>query len=93
MVFEPKRIVFINQYRQTKVGIKKSLLLPRDLQVELDGPQVVHIDRHHLRHGGKQLLGFADDAAHQHVRGEALQLRHLERSREKRVLPTADLKD
>ena len=52
-------------------------LLPRDLQVEFDGPQVVNVHSHHLRHGGEQLLGLTDHAAHQHVSGQTLQLRHL----------------
>lgn len=52
-------------------------LLPRDLQVEFDGAQVVDVHSHHLRHGGKQVLGLADHAAHQHVSGQALQLSHL----------------
>lgn len=61
-------------------------LLPRDLQVEFDGPQVVDVDGHHLRHGGKQLLGLTDHTAHQHVRGQALQLRHLDMTQEKASL-------
>lgn len=57
-------------------------LLPRDLQVEFDGPQVINVHSHHLRHGGEQLLGLADHAAHQHVSGQALQLRHLIRDKD-----------
>lgn len=52
-------------------------LLPRDLQVEFYGPQVVDVHSDHLRHGSKQLLGLADHTAHQHVSCQALQLRHL----------------
>lgn len=62
-------------------------LLPRDLQVEFDGPQVVHVHSHYLRHGGKQLLGLADHAAHQHVGGQALQLRHLIGAKDNIYLP------
>lgn len=52
-------------------------LLPRDLQVEFDGPQVINVHSHHLRHGSEQLLCLTDHAAHQHVSGQALQLCHL----------------
>lgn len=55
----------------------RGYLLPRDLQVEFNGPEVVDVHSHHLRHGSEQLLGLTDHAAHQHVSGEALQLRHL----------------
>lgn len=57
------------------VGV--AYLLPRDLQVELDSPQVVDVHSHHLRHRREQVLGLADHAAHQHVSGQALQLGHL----------------
>lgn len=55
----------------------KVYLLPRDLQVEFDGPQVVDVHSDHLRHGSEKLLGLTDHAAHQHVSGQALQLCHL----------------
>lgn len=59
------------QKREKKLCIRVNLL-PRDLQVEFDGPQVINVHSHHLRHGSKQLLGLADHAAHQHVSGQAL---------------------
>lgn len=59
--------------------LKGQYLLPRDLQVEFNGPQVVDIHSHHLRHGSKQLLGLTDHTSHQHVSGQTLQLCHLMR--------------
>lgn len=57
---------------------------PGDLQVELDRPEVVDIHGEGLRKRAEQVQHFAGHAAHHHVIGQALQLRHLAEKRKHR---------
>lgn len=55
---------------------------PGDLQVQLDRPQVVDIHGERLGEWAEQVEHFARHAAHHHVIGQALQLRHLDNQNE-----------
>lgn len=57
---------------------------PGDLQVQLDRPEVVDIHGEGLRKRAEQVQHFAGHAAHHHMIGQALQLRHLGEQRKHR---------
>lgn len=51
---------------------------PGDLQVQLHRPEVINVHSERLRKRAEQVEHFAGHAAHHHVIGQALQLRHLD---------------
>lgn len=50
---------------------------PGDLQVQFHRPEVIDVDGERLGERAEQIEHFAGHAAHHHVIGQALQLRHL----------------
>lgn len=54
---------------------------PGDLQVQLHRPEVINVHSERLRKRAEQVEHFAGDAAHHHVIGQALQLRHLDNTK------------